>query len=155
VRLRFLPLGATLSLLVAQPLQADVVGQWTTEFGQGIIEYSIYNDFQQSTYITISDGSNGVGATVQIFLAINGKGARPGTPVTFSIGSTAIRMWADAGGSISTGCQQCARDFDTLWRLLRSGNQLKLAFDGREAIFTLRGAARVLPRTPPPADFYR
>ncbi len=155
MRRKILALIACLAFVLGPPAYGDVIGQWTTAFGQGTIEYSIYADVSQKTYLTISDASNGFGDGVEVFFAIKGHGAKPGSPVVFTIGSVSIRMTANSGGSISTGCQSCARDFDALWILLRSGSSVRLSFDGRVADFTLRGAARILPRNPPPADYYR
>jgi hypothetical protein len=147
---------APLFLIFAAPTSAaSVLGQWTTDYGQGIIEYSVYNDSDQKTYLTISDGSNGLDEKVEIFLAIDGEGARPNSDITFTVGSVSVRMTADDGGSIATGCHSCARNFDALWALLREGQMLRVAFDGRSADFTLRGTSKIFPEDPPVADFYR
>ncbi len=145
-----------LLLTVATPASAaKIVGQWTTDFGQGIIEYSVHNDWDEKTYLTISDGSNGIDEKVQIFLAIDGEGVRPNGEITFSVDSVSIRMTADDGGSIATACHACAKNFDALWSLLRDGQTLRVSYDGRSADFTLRGTSKILPKNPPVADFYR
>ena len=139
----------------SQPARADTVGEWTVKYGQGILEYGINNDFQQKSYITIDDGSDTQSGGVNIYFAIDGNGAQPGSSVTFTVGSISVRMNADEGGSISTNCHICAENFNALWPLLRRGRSVRLSFDGHSAAFSLRNANKVLPRDPPKADFYR
>jgi hypothetical protein len=145
-------------LLLASPAAAQIVGQWRSNFGQGIIEYSIVLDREERSYITISDASSGASGfteKVSVYLAIDGEGPEPNSQIKFSVDGVEVYFEADDGGSISTACRACAASFDALWHLIRQGDSVVVEFDRKSKRFPLRGSAQTLPRDPPPADFYR
>jgi len=124
-------------------------------YGQGVLEYSIYNDNLDQTYFIISDASQSNSEKVEIFLSINGKSPKPESEILVNVGPHQVHFVADSGGSISTACHACAANFDVLWGLIRSGAKMTVSFGGQIANFSLKGSAKVLDKSPPVADFYR
>ena len=144
----------TMALPCSSAIARDV-GRWVIGSGQGVIEYSIYNDNKDQTYFIISDASMGASGGVDVYISVNGKAPRPHERVIISIDGSQVDFMADGGGTIKTNCHVCASNFDFLWKLIRRGNTMRVRFGAGEGVFSLRGAAKILDRDPPKADFYR
>ena len=125
--MRYLLASTLCFCMLVSIAKAQIVGQWHTQYGQGILEYSVLNDADGHTYLTVSDGSGEPDGHVQIFFAVNGRGAKPGTRVVFTVGTVSVYMNAVESGSISTSCHVCASNFEISVFLI---NASSCRFDG-------------------------
>ncbi|NEX91177.1 hypothetical protein [Caulobacter sp. 17J65-9] len=136
----------------ASSVAAEPMGVWWSGFGQGTFEYGIKNDSagSDSVYIACSDDSTTISFTV------GGEDPKPAQSVVVTIGGDEFEVWTDQLGRGGTASHASADTFTALWAAMRKGDVMRVRLaSGRSTAFTLKGAAKALPKEPCTPDFYR
>lgn len=138
-------------LLLPSAALAEPIGRWWTGFGQGTIEYGIKNDSAGSDTIYIACEPD----RTAIRFSVRGADPKPGSTIIVTIGGDEWELYADRDQFVPTSSHVAADNFISLWHAMRRGQVARVRLDtGRSTVFTLRGAARVLPRQPCQTDYY-
>lgn len=149
--------AAIWSMIASPAVWAAPIGQWFFDYGQGNFSYAIYNDSAGSDSFEFYDTTNGLtGGGVGISVRVGGVSPLPYSTVIVTIGGDEWQLPVDREGGVPTDCHVCAANFDDLWDHVRKGAVMRVRLStGQSTRFTLAGAAKVLGRRPPKADFYK
>ena len=128
---------------LATPAAAEPMGSWRSGWGQGVTEYGIKNDSAGSDHIYIAC-SDDDGASVRF--SVGGAEAPKRGMVIVTIGADEFELQINKSGHFPTMSRVDAAIFDALWTAIRKGQVMRVRLStGQSTLFTLRGAAKVLP----------
>ncbi|NVK34368.1 MAG: hypothetical protein HWE23_07800 [Rhodobacteraceae bacterium] len=135
--------------------KAETIGLWKTEDVQGFQKYWTTTKNGDSFAIWCNP-SRSVSGTV-IDIAIKGFRAPPDRSIRLIFGrSKLMHLQADKDGYVQTNCAACADAYKVVWNRMRSGGHVAVKFDDeRYAVFSLKGANKILTGNMCPADFYK
>ncbi|TRW14243.1 hypothetical protein [Glacieibacterium frigidum] len=145
------------ALLLAAGLAATATAAeaaaWNFAFNQGIAEYSAGSFAEGGSSVALSCAESGV-APGSVSVSVRRAGFTPAKaePVTFRVGTREVRMFTDAGGSVSYGSVAVAPRFRALWQMLGTGRgTLTVKYGpGAPMSFPLTGAAKLFGPVPCP-----
>lgn len=140
-------------VLTGSALANDEYGSWHLDKVQGFDKY--WTESREGDRFTIWCNKNRSVAGTVIDIDIGGFSAPPGRNVRVIFGrGTMMRLAADSKGYIQTNCAACADAFKVLWNRMRRGGHVAVKFDDeRYALFSLKGAGKVLSADMCKADF--
>lgn len=131
---------------------AEPIGRWWTGFGQGNFEYGIHNDSAGSDTVYISCGE--VPTTIEF--TIGGVNPKQGSDILVTIGADEFVLPAGKDGYFETKSHVASDNFHALWDAMRAGQFMRVRLaSGQSTAFTLKGAAKVLPKQACATDFER
>ena len=141
-----------LALAISSPALAEPVGRWLSGFGQGTFEYGIKNDSVGSDEVYIACAED----NTYISFTVGGVSPRQGSNIIMTIGPDEFVVMAGKNGYFQTASHVDADNFHALWDAMRAGQNLRVRLStGQSTNFTLKGAAKVLPKAPCKTDFAR
>lgn len=121
----------------------EPIGRWFSGYGQGTMEYGLKNDSAGSDYFYIACPYDG--ATISF--TVGGKNPRPLSTVIVVVGAEEYELTTDKWGQFRTTSHVSYDIFRSLWASMRSGSAMRVRLSsGQSTAFTLKGAAKVLPR---------
>lgn len=131
---------------------AEPTGKWWAGFGQGTFEYGIKNDSAGSDEFYIACGYD----FTTISFKISGVVPKQGQRVVINIGGDEFDLWLGARGDFETKSHVDSDNFYALWDALRAGQIMRVRLSsGQSTAFTLKGAAKTLPKDACQTDFAR
>ena len=143
---------AVAALACATTASAQPIGRWWAGFGQGNFEYGIHNDSAGSDAVYISCGE--VPTTIEF--TVGGVKPKQGSTIIATIGADEFELPAGRGGLFETKSHAESGNFRALWTAMRIGQVMRVRLStGQSTVFTLKGAAKVLPKESCPTDFER
>jgi len=143
---------ALAALIIANPASAEPTGRWWAGFGQGAFEYGIKNDSAGSDSIYMFCAQD----HTYISFSIGGIAPTPGQTVIVTIGSDKFELFVSNLGYFETRSRAGNATYGILWAAIRAGANMRVRLPtGQSTNFTLKGAAKVLPRAPCQTDFAR
>lgn len=150
--MRRLGLAIIAVLTVAGGATAEPIGRWWAGFGQGNFEYGIHNDSAGSDTVYISCGE--VPTTIEF--TVGGVNPKDGADVLVTVGADEFVLRAGKGGYFETKSHVDSDTFHALWDAMRAGQAMRVRLaTGQSTAFTLKGAAKVLPKEACATDFER
>jgi len=151
---RFARIMAAVTLLVpAGSTSAASFGEWGAGFGQGVLEYGIKNDSAGSDHLYIAC-SDDWGTSVSF--TVGGKSPPAKSDVFVAAGRDQLELSTDEWGSFTTKSHVASDTFRYLWAIIRRESVLHVRLaSGESTTFSLKGAAKVLPREPCKTDYER
>ena len=143
---------ATTSVVVAYA-RIETVGDWTRNYTNTTVEYVTRNGASDSLEL-VCGFQGGYRVNLGHFI-INGNGPpEPYESIDVVVDGKTFDIALGKDSHIRTGCAGCAQNFNGMWHALRTGKSLRLRFDdGRKALFSLRGSAKIMHREPCHQDF--
>lgn len=141
---------ATVISAFSASASAGEVGNWTTGYGQGHLEYTVHNGPGNRFTFDCDEGGlrkDGI-KTTNISTTISGDYPKPNSVVKAFADGAGFDLMVDKLGEINTDCHVCASTFSALWTKIRESKQLIIVFsDGRYSTYDARGARKVLNKT--------
>jgi hypothetical protein len=132
--------------------KAEPIGRWWAGYGQGTFEYGIHNDSADSDTIYIACGEE----QTYISFRVGGVEPREGSIVIVTIGPDEFELSVNQWGNFPTGSHVDSENFRALWDAARSGQFMRVRLaTGQSTVFTLKGAAKTLPKKACKTDFER
>ena len=131
---------------------AEPIGRWWAGYGQGNLEYGIHNDSAgiDSVYIGCGEEQTYVSFTV------GGVEPKHGSAILVTIGADEFELPIGKWGSFETGSHVASDNFHALWDAIRTGEFMRVRLaTGQSTVFTLKGAAKALPKEACKTDFER
>lgn len=146
----------TVSVLLATMMPAlalaEPVGEWWTGYGQGTFEYGVQNDSAGSDAIYITCNDDRTVAT----MSVGGNSIPSETSVLVTIGAHEFELSSDDEGNVATASRSDSDNFEAFWHAMRAGQSMRVRLaTGQSTAFTLKGAAKALPKQPCLTDFAR
>lgn len=137
-------------VLAQSPRLVAEAGSWKEVTASGLRTYSTANG-SGSLEIGCDEARSLDHRWTGISIEIGGL-LPPQSQLRFVVDGRSISIPSGKSGGVATaGCPECAGKFAQLWRQLRSGSRLEVvASDGRRAVFSLDGAAELMPAGPCP-----
>lgn len=149
---RILALCLAVNAAISANAFAEPMGKWWGGFGQGTAEYGIKNDSAGSDSIYIVCNAK----RTDLLFTVGGVVPKPGSRISVDIDGDEFGLVAKSNGSIETETRSGSNAFYFLWEAFRAGHVARVRLStGQHTIFTLRGAARALPKEPCETDMNR
>jgi hypothetical protein len=141
-----------LALFACLPAQAEPTGRWWSGFGQGNLEYGIKNDSAGSDEFYIACMQD----RTYISLRIGGVEPKQGQSAIVTIGPDEFEVQLGKDGYVETASHVGYDTFRAWWAAMRAGANMRVRLStGQSTNFTLKGAAKILPRDACETDFQR
>lgn len=151
MRVLMMAVAAAASLFGGGAL-AEPTGVWWAGFGQGNFEYAIKNDSAGSDEFYVSCGE--VPTTIRV--RVGGVDPQAGQTSVVTIGAAEYELFTGPGGEFETKSHVGSDTFHALWDAIRGGQVMRVRLaTGQSTVFTLKGAAKALPKESCPTDFER
>lgn len=145
-------LTAAVIILIATAgvAHAEPIGRWWTGFGQGNFEYAIKNDSAGSDEFFINCGE----VPTTISMRIGGVEPKAGQTAFVTIGGDEFELSLGKDGYFETNSHVASDNFHAVWDAIRAGDDMRVRLStGQSTAFTLKGAAKALPKQACPTDF--
>ncbi len=145
-------IASVAALAIAGTADAEPIGRWWAGFGQGNFEYAIKNDSAGSDEFYIGCGE----LPTTIRFRIGGVEPIEGQSVLINIGADEFDLRLGRQGRFETKSHVESDNFHALWDVIRSGKIMRVRLStGQSTVFTLKGAAKALPKEACSTDFER
>lgn len=152
VNMRAMTTATALALMAVTSAAAEPIGRWWAGFGQGNFEYAIKNDSAGSDQFYIGCGE--VPTTIRF--RIGGVEPKRGQSVLITIGGDEFDLPLGESGYFETKSHVASDNFRALWSAIRAGQVMRVRLSsGQSTAFTLKGAAKALPKDACTTDFER
>lgn len=150
--MRTIALATAFFASLATGAVAEPIGRWWAGFGQGNFEYAIKNDSAGSDEFYIGCGE----VPTTINFRISGVEPKRGQSVLITIGADEFDLTLGENGYFETRSHVASDNFRALWSAIRAGQVMRVRLStGQSTAFTLKGAAKTLPKDACPTDFER
>jgi hypothetical protein len=151
--MRSLPVVLIAAILAsAGAAHAEPIGRWWAGFGQGNFEYAIKNDSAGSDQFYIGCGE----VPTTISMTIGGVEPKAGQTAVITIGADEFELPLGRDGYFETKSHVASDTFHAVWDAIRAGHAMRVRLSsGQSTAFTLKGAAKALPKDACPTDFER
>ena len=134
--------------------QYNSYGDWRSEFQMGVISYRVENGTSNSLSINCNESSDSYATDISV--RIQNIFPSSNSQVKFSFGEDIVQMVTSVNGFIETDNRVNAENFAYLWDKLRQNRFLTVTFaNGLSQIFSLDGAARLLPTKTCTTEYFR
>lgn len=150
--MRSIAVGLVVAATISGVASAEPIGRWWAGFGQGNFEYAIKNDSAGSDQFYIGCGE----VPTTISFRIGGVEPRRGQSVLITIGGDEFDLPLGDNGYFETKSHVASDNFRALWSAIRTGQVMRVRLStGQSTAFTLKGAAKALPKEACATDFER
>lgn len=129
---------------LSSPAFAEPIGRWFSGYGQGTTEFGIKNDSAGSDYFYIACSDRGA----SISFTVGGINPSPRSTVIIVIGAEEYELGVGKSGEFKTSSHVAYDNFRSLWASLRACKAMRVRLSTEQStVFSLTGAAKILPRT--------
>lgn len=150
--MRALVLGTVCAVAITGVAAAEPIGRWWAGFGQGNFEYAVKNDSAGSDEFYIGCGE----VPTTISFRISGVEPKRGQSVLITIGGDEFDLPLGENGYFETKSHVASDNFRALWSAIRAGQVMRVRLStGQSTSFTLKGAAKALPKESCTTEFER
>ena len=132
---------------IQSPAEAQQYGDWTVGGAQGYVEYRVQNGPGNEFNISCDEGASADHSTTGIIVTIEGKPAPANSVVNIILDAQETQHPTDEAGTITPSCNACYANLAQFWSHIHKAKSMLVQFgDGRHSSFSLKGAARAIPK---------